>query len=69
MANTREYTEFGLAIKRALLEKRMSQKKFCEKEGIPVNRLTEIIYGLRPGYKYRERIVDALDLYGDMNKR
>jgi predicted transcriptional regulator len=68
MANARQYTVFGLAIKRALLERRITQKKFCEKEGIPVNRLTEMIYGLRPGIKYRQRIIEALGLDDEVHK-
>ncbi|MBJ6362689.1 hypothetical protein ACFOQM_15695 [Paenibacillus sp. GCM10012307] len=62
MQEIRRLTLFGLAVKRALLEKQMTQKQFCEKEGIPVNRFTEILYGLRPGKRYRNKIAEALGI-------
>ncbi|WP_028562926.1 hypothetical protein [Paenibacillus pinihumi] len=62
MQEIRRLTLFGLAVKRALLEKQMTQKQFCEKEGIPVNRFTEILYGLRPGKRYRNQIAEALGI-------
>ncbi|WP_270170758.1 hypothetical protein [Paenibacillus sp. SYP-B4298] len=62
MQEIKKLTLFGLAVKRALLEKQMTQKQFCEREGIPVNRFTEILYGLRPGNRYRKQIADALGI-------
>jgi len=44
-------TKFGLEVKKALLEKQMTQKQFCLKYGIPENRFSEILYGGRPGTK------------------
>lgn len=62
MSRSKQLTSFGLAVKRALLERQMTQKRFCEMEGIPVNRFTEILYGVRPGKRYRNRIVVALGI-------
>lgn len=64
MSKSKQLTYFGLAVKRELLERRMTQKQFCELEGIPVNRFTEILYGVRPGKRYRSKIADALNIKG-----
>ncbi|QGP91678.1 hypothetical protein MGLY_10200 [Neomoorella glycerini] len=58
----RQLTSFGVAVKKALLEKRISQKEFCQVYNIPENRLSEILYGDRPGKKYREKIAEILDI-------
>lgn len=62
MKKGRQLTEFGLAVKKALLDKQITQKEFCNRQGIPVNRFTEILYGLRPGLRYRQQIADALKI-------
>lgn len=62
MKKGRQLTEFGLAVKKALLDKQITQKEFCIGQGIPVNRFTEILYGLRPGLRYRSQIADALGI-------
>jgi transcriptional regulator with XRE-family HTH domain len=62
MKKGRQLTEFGLAVKKALLDKQITQKDFCIGLGIPVNRFTEILYGLRPGLRYRRQIAEALGI-------
>lgn len=62
MKKETQLTPFGVAVKKSLLERHMTQKEFCEKEGIPVNRFTEILYGLRPGKRYRLRIARRLGI-------
>ncbi|MDF2926500.1 MAG: hypothetical protein K0R57_5414 [Paenibacillaceae bacterium] len=62
MKKARQLTKFGLAVKKALLDKQITQKEFCIEMGIPVNRFTEILYGLRPGIRYRGQIAEELGL-------
>ncbi len=60
--NLKELTPFGIKVKQALLRKRLTQSEFCENNRIPMNRFSEILYGSRPGKKYREKIADLLDI-------
>lgn len=62
MKKGRKLTDFGLAVKKALLDRQVTQKDFCNSQDIPVNRFTEILYGLRPGLRYRKQIADALGI-------
>lgn len=62
MKKGRQLTEFGLAVKKALLDMQITQKDFCNEQDIPVNRFTEILYGLRPGLRYRKQIAEALGI-------
>lgn len=55
-------TPFGLATKKRLLDKGMTQKELAEALGIKGCYLTEMLYGIRPGWKYREQIEDILNL-------
>lgn len=55
-------TPFGLATKKRLLDKGMTQKELAEELGIHGCYLTDILYGIRPGWKYRERIEDILSM-------
>ncbi|ADY55105.1 putative phage regulatory protein [Syntrophobotulus glycolicus DSM 8271] len=57
-----ELTPFGVKVKQRLLEERMTQAEFCEQHKIPTNRFSEILYGIRPGVKYREMIADILNI-------
>lgn len=59
---TRQLTRFGVAVKKALIDKQISQKEFCQVYNIPENRLSEILYGDRPGKKYRKKIAKILDI-------
>lgn len=62
MRKTKCLTDFGLKVKTKLLEKRLTAKEFCKREGIPYSYFHEIIYGLKSGKKYRETIEKALDI-------
>jgi transcriptional regulator with XRE-family HTH domain len=55
-------TYFGLAVKKALLERGWSQREFCTRYGIPENRFCEMLRGIRPGYKYRSLVERVLQL-------
>lgn len=57
-----ELTPFGIKVKQKLLEMRMSQSEFCERYKIPMNRFSEILYGSRPGTKYRDKIAKILGI-------
>ncbi|MTI82713.1 MAG: Rha family transcriptional regulator [Firmicutes bacterium] len=58
----KKLTTFGLEVKRALLDRQMTQKQFCTKHNIPENRFSEILYGSKPGNKYRAKIAQALGI-------
>ncbi len=51
----KQLTPFGLEVKRRLLELNMTQKEFCQQHNIPMNRLSEIIYGDRIARKYTKK--------------
>ena len=55
-------TTFGLSVKKRLLDKGMTQKELASELGIHGCYLTEILYGLRAGWKYREQIEDILSM-------
>ncbi|WP_227013887.1 hypothetical protein [Paenibacillus psychroresistens] len=55
-------TDFGVSVKKALLDRGMLQKEFCYSVEIPENRFTEMLYGIRPGRRYRRIITQALGL-------
>lgn len=57
-------TRFGVAVKKALLERGLSQREFCAQYGIPENRFCEMLHGIRPGYKYRSLVERVLQLEG-----
>ena len=57
-----ELTPFGVKVKKKLLEMRMTQSEFCERYKIPMNRFSEILYGSRPGFKYRDKIAKILGI-------
>lgn len=58
----KELTPFGVKVKQRLLEMRMTQSEFCEQYEIPMNRFSEILYGSRPGNKYRDKIAKILGI-------
>jgi len=58
----RNLTPFGLEVKKKLLEKGITQRQLCDELGIGETRFSEIIYGVKPGYKYREKIAKALNI-------
>lgn len=62
----KQLTRFGVAVKKALLDKQISQKEFCRVYKIPENRLSEILYGDRPGKRYREKIAEILEIDQDL---
>jgi transcriptional regulator with XRE-family HTH domain len=63
--NLKELTTFGIKVKQKLLEKKMTQSEFCERYKIPMNRFSEILYGSRPGTKYRVKIAEILGIEDD----
>lgn len=58
----KQLTPFGLEVKKRLLELRMTQKEFCQRHDIPMNRLSEIIYGDRIAGKYKKEVARVLKI-------
>jgi predicted transcriptional regulator len=55
-------TPLGWKIIEKLAEKKLTRKQFCEQEGIPESRLSNLITGIRPAKKYREIVIKALEI-------
>lgn len=60
--NPKDLTPFGIEVKKRLLDKRISQKEFCQRHKIPEPRFSEIIYGTRKGNRYKDIIAQALGI-------
>lgn len=55
-------TPFGIQVKQKLLDMRMTQSEFCDQYDIPLNRFSEILYGIRKGEKFRSKIAKILNI-------
>lgn len=58
----RQLTSFGVLVKKALVEKGMTQVQLAEKVGTSKKYLNLIFHGERSGKKYLQDIVDLLGL-------
>jgi len=56
------YTPFGIAVKKRLLDKGISQTQLERMVGAPDNFLTAVLRGKRPGKKYVPLIANILGL-------
>lgn len=54
--------DFGAEVKKALIDKRMTQVDLSREIGISPQHLQAIIYNRRPGACYRGKIIDILKL-------
>ncbi|MDI3480824.1 MAG: hypothetical protein PWQ97_479 [Tepidanaerobacteraceae bacterium] len=63
--SAKRLTQYGVEVKKRLLDLKMTQQEFCDKYGIPKNRFSEILYGIKPGNKYRAIINRALQIGED----
>lgn len=59
---TRKPTPFGVAIKKALIDKGMTQVELAEAVGADAKYINLIIHGERSGKKYRDGIIKILEL-------
>lgn len=55
-------TPFGKEVKKRLIEIGVSQREFCKKHDIPENRFSEMIYGIAPVKKHRDKVARALEI-------
>lgn len=63
MANIkRPITSFGWEVKKRLAELQMTQKEFCTEHGISEYRFSNVITGVRPAKKEREKIAKILGI-------
>ncbi|MGC5328944.1 XRE family transcriptional regulator [Brevibacillus sp. SYSU BS000544] len=60
MLRKKPISTYGWAIKARLAELQMDQKEFCKRNGIPENRMSDLISGTRPAKKYRKLVDDIL---------
>ena len=61
-AKNRNYTNFGKAIKKALIDKNMTAVELARKLGIKPQYLNSIIHGVVITEKYKKKIIEILDL-------
>lgn len=59
---TTKLTPFGMNVKKRLLETGMSQSELAAQIGVCRSYVTDILYGHRAGWKYREQIEDILKM-------
>lgn len=55
-------TIFGIKVKKRLIELNMTQRQLASEIGVNENYLTDILNGRRTGNKYRDSIIQRLDL-------
>lgn len=58
----RNLTPLGVAVKKALIEKGMTQVELADRVGANPNYIDLILHGQRSGKKYITRIANILDL-------
>ncbi len=56
-----DMTDFGIWVKKSLLEINMTQRRLSEEVGIDEKFLSMILYGIRPGYDYQEKIKKVIN--------
>lgn len=59
---SRQITPFGREIKKALVDKEMTQRQLAAEIGVAPAYINHIIFGERPGAKYKQQIITALGL-------
>lgn len=59
----RELTAFGMMVKKRLIELNMTQRQLAETVGIGEVYLNVVLHGERSGRKYKQAIIEYLDLY------
>ncbi|WP_195282246.1 helix-turn-helix domain-containing protein [Harryflintia acetispora] len=62
MTKKRELTPFGVAVKKALIDRRMTQQELARRIGTSRQYLDLILFGQRTGTQYVTRIIKALGL-------
>lgn len=58
----RKLTPFGKAVKKALIDKQMSQVELAEKLNVAPKYINLILFGERSGKKYVDGIIEILEL-------
>ncbi|HHY73258.1 MAG TPA: helix-turn-helix domain-containing protein [Bacillus bacterium] len=53
---------FGIQVKKKLIELNMTQRELARDIGVNENYLTDILRGRRSGRKYKDAIIQRLDL-------
>lgn len=61
-AKTRQLTPLGVAIKKALVERNMTQVQLAERLHVSSKYISLILYGERSGEKYISKIATILDI-------
>lgn len=64
---TRRLTPLGVAVKKRLIDKQMTQTELAKRIGLSPKYINMIIYGERSGEKYLPAISSLLELETDIN--
>lgn len=54
--------EFGIEVKKKLIELKMTQRELAKLVGVNENYLTDILNGRRSGRKYKTKIIEILKI-------
>ncbi len=57
-----EYSAFGLEVRKILIFQGKSMTKFAKELGISCTYLSEILRGTRESEKYKQKIIQALEM-------
>ncbi|QUI22580.1 helix-turn-helix transcriptional regulator [Vallitalea pronyensis] len=62
MTNKTDIPFFGIIVKKRLIELDMTQRELARSIGVNENYLTDILKGRRSGKKYKEAILETLEI-------
>jgi transcriptional regulator with XRE-family HTH domain len=62
MRNVRKLTDFGVIVKKRLIELDMTQSELASRVGTSCKYVNNILYGFRSGEKYLQAIIQELGI-------
>jgi hypothetical protein len=64
----KKITPLGWLILERLAEMKLTRKQFCQLHDIPESRFSNIVTGLRPAKRYKDKIIRILNLEAPGNE-
>lgn len=62
MPNKNNASPFGVQVKKALIDRKMTQKDLAKQLGVSKQYLWQLLYDFRPNSKYKDVIIEKLNL-------
>lgn len=59
--NKNKLCDFGLYVKTNIVKLGLTQRQLSSETGVPEKYLSKMLYGLRSGKKYRDRIINLIE--------